>query len=95
MGKHTLQKSMRQDLEYLRAQLRAYQQIAADCLAAAHGVSVEECTPPPVELGVDYSDVEVTLRVQAWWKRRVDEYIDKTERCRECGSTFLYHPEND
>ena len=48
-----------------------------------------------MELGVDYSDVEVTLRVQAWWKRRVDEYIDKTENCRECGATFLYHPEDE
>lgn len=95
MSKFSAQRAKNQEIQGLRAQLKAYQQIVAECMAVAWGVEPEQFTPPPVELETDYSDVEITLRVQAWWKRQVENYIDKNERCRECGATFLYHPERE
>lgn len=97
--KYGLQAGMRADLEYLRAQLKAYQIIAADCLKAAHAVPDNvDFMPPPVELGTDYSDVEIQLRVQKWWQGQVERFSnvycstcgDKyhQDRCSTCGCHF-------
>ncbi len=72
--KFGLQHQLRSENEYLRAQLRAYQLIVAECLAVVHDVPLEQAAdfiPPPVELRTDFSDEEIRRRVQEWWERRV------------------------